>query len=84
MFKYRTRHLNLAGSAEKLFSMCDEYGDNQRRKGQVWPLQNTLLILCPVRGGGRKGEGRGALGRGRGVGRGRGTRQERSGEGEGH
>ena len=67
-------HLNLAGSAEKLFSMCDEYGDNQRRKGQVWPLQNTLLILCPVRGEGEKKRGRG-----------RGTRQrERSGEGEGH
>ena len=28
--------------------MCDEYADNQRRKSQVWPLQNTLLILCPV------------------------------------
>ena len=37
-----------AGSAEKLFTMCDEYADNQRRKSQVWPLQNTLLILCPV------------------------------------
>jgi len=38
----------LARSAEKLFNLCDEYADNQRRKVQVWPLQNTLLILCPV------------------------------------
>ena len=41
----------LTGSAEKLFTMCDEYADNQRRKSQVWPLQNTLLILCPVSNG---------------------------------
>jgi neurofibromin 1 len=38
---------SLPRSAEKLFMMCDEYADNQRRKSQVWPLQNTLLILCP-------------------------------------
>lgn len=30
--------------------MCDEYADNQRKKSQVWPLQSTLLILCPVCG----------------------------------
>lgn len=36
------------GSAEKLFNMCDEYADSQKKKSQVWPLQNTLLILCPV------------------------------------
>lgn len=38
----------VTGSAEKLFNLCDEYADNQRKKIQVWPLQNTLLILCPV------------------------------------
>ena len=36
------------GSAEKLFNMCDEYADGQKKKSQVWPLQNALLILCPV------------------------------------
>ncbi len=37
-----------AGSADKLFTLCDEYADNLRRKIQIWPLQNTILILCPV------------------------------------
>lgn len=37
------------GSAEKLFTQCDEYADTVKKKGQIWPLQNTLLLLCPVR-----------------------------------
>ena len=59
--------------------MCDEYGDNQRRKSQVWPLQNTLLILCPVRGNGAREEGR-VTGRGGGEG----NREGRRGGGEGN
>ena len=38
-----------SGSAEKLFTQCDDYADTVKRKGQIWPLQNTLLLLCPVR-----------------------------------
>ena len=52
-------HCVHAGSAEKLFSMCEEFADNQRKKSQVWPLQNTLLILCPVSEGEGEGGGRG-------------------------
>ena len=37
-----------AGSAAKLFSLCDDYADNARKKAQIWPLQNAALILCPV------------------------------------
>ena len=35
-------------SAEKLFNLCDEYADSQKKKSLVWPLQNTLLIISPV------------------------------------
>lgn len=38
---------SLARSAEKLFTQCEEYADNQKKKSQIWPLQNTLLLLCP-------------------------------------
>ena len=41
--------LLLLGSAEKLFTQCEEYADNQKKKSQIWPLQKTLLLLCPLR-----------------------------------
>ena len=37
-----------AGSAEKLFNLCDDYADSTKKRVHIWPLQNAALILCPV------------------------------------
>ena len=42
-------HQPTAGFAERLFDICETYSDNARKKAQLWPLQNMLLMLCPVR-----------------------------------
>lgn len=39
----------ILGFAERLFDICEMYSDNARKKAQLWPLQNMLLMLCPVR-----------------------------------
>lgn len=37
------------GSADKLFNLCAEFAaDSTKKKVQIMPLQNTVLILCPV------------------------------------
>ena len=37
------------GSADKLFTLCAEFAaDSTKKKVQIMPLQNTVLILCPV------------------------------------
>jgi neurofibromin 1 len=43
----KSQYPSLARSAEKLFSLCEEYSDTVKKKSQIWPLQNTLLLLCP-------------------------------------
>ena len=35
--------------AEKLFDILDGIADSTKKKVQLWPLMNVLLILCPVR-----------------------------------
>ena len=35
--------------AEKLFNFLEGYADSTKKKVQLWPLMNILLILCPVR-----------------------------------
>ena len=35
--------------AEKLFNLLEGYADSTKKKVQLWPLMNVLLILCPVR-----------------------------------
>lgn len=44
-----TSATNPSGFAERLFDICETYSDNARKKAQLWPLQNMLLTLCPVR-----------------------------------
>ena len=34
--------------AELLFDASDSYTDNLKKKSALWPLQNVLLMLCPV------------------------------------
>ena len=42
-------HVVTLGSAEKLFNLCVEFAaDSSKKKIQIMPLQNTVLILCPV------------------------------------
>ncbi|KAL1920332.1 uncharacterized protein VTP21DRAFT_1478 [Calcarisporiella thermophila] len=37
----------LDGRPEVLFDISNSLADNNRRKGVFWPLQTTLLLLCP-------------------------------------
>lgn len=40
---------SLERSADKLFNLCAEFAaDSTKKKVQIMPLQNTVLILCPV------------------------------------
>ena len=47
--EYCSHFITDLGSADKLFNLCAEFAaDSTRKKVQIMPLQNTVLILCPV------------------------------------
>ncbi|KAL1917866.1 uncharacterized protein VTP21DRAFT_3700 [Calcarisporiella thermophila] len=43
---YRNQQ-RLEGGPEILFDICSSLADSHRRKTALWPLQTTLLLLCP-------------------------------------